>query len=54
MSYKEQLQTNNENLQVLIDKANSLPDAGGGDVEFETWILTLEDGSTIEKVVYVE
>lgn len=39
MSNKTRLQTNNTNLQALIDKANSLPDAdsgggsGGGSVE---------------------
>ena len=34
MSNKSRLQTNNENLQLLIDKANELPDAGsGGGVE---------------------
>lgn len=30
MSNKTRLQTNNTNLQTLINKANSLPDAGGG------------------------
>lgn len=30
MSNKSRLQTNNTNLQALIDKANALPDAGGG------------------------
>ena len=30
MSNKIQLQTNNTNLQALIDKANALPDAGSG------------------------
>lgn len=29
MSNKSRLQTNNTNLQALIDKANTLPDAGG-------------------------
>jgi hypothetical protein len=36
MSNKSRLQTNNTNLQALIDKANALPDAGsgsGGEVE---------------------
>ena len=33
MSNKSRLQTNNTNLQALIDKANALPDAGGGSVE---------------------
>jgi hypothetical protein len=30
MSNKTRLQTNNTNLQALIDKANALPEAGGG------------------------
>ena len=30
MSNKTRLQTNNTNLQALIDKANALPDAGSG------------------------
>lgn len=30
MSNKSRLQTNNTNLQALIDKANALPDAGSG------------------------
>lgn len=30
MSNKSRLQTNNTNLQALINKANALPDAGGG------------------------
>jgi hypothetical protein len=36
MSNKSRLQTNNENLQSLIDKANQLPDAGGGGGGIET------------------
>ena len=31
MSYNSDLQTNNSRIQALIDKANSLPEAGGGD-----------------------
>lgn len=31
MSYNTKLQTNNTNLQSLIDKANALPDAGSGE-----------------------
>ena len=31
MSNKSRLQTNNTNLQALINKANALPDAGSGD-----------------------
>lgn len=33
MSNKSRLQTNNTNLQALIDKANALPDAGSGGSE---------------------
>ena len=33
MSNKTRLQTNNINLQDLIDKANNLPDAGSGSGE---------------------
>lgn len=33
MSNKTRLQTNNTNLQALIDKANALPDAGSASVE---------------------
>lgn len=49
MSNKTRLQTNNTNLQALIDKANSLPDAdsgggsGGGSVE--TCSLTITDST---------
>lgn len=44
MSNKSRLQTNNINLQALIDKANALPDAGGsggGDPEYFT--VTIND-----------
>ena len=44
---------NNTDLQSLIEQANNLPDAGDG-YTTETWILTLEDGSTVTKEVYVE
>ena len=44
MSNKTRLQTNNTNLQALINKANALPDAGGsgggGSVETCTLIVT--------------
>lgn len=43
MSNKSRLQTNNENLQSLIDKANQLPDAGGGSGgEIGTCTITID------------
>ena len=53
MSNKTRLQTNNTNLQTLIDKANALPDAGsgsGGSVETCTVIFTCFD--SIEGYAY--
>jgi hypothetical protein len=45
MSNKTRLQTNNINLQALIDKANALPDAGGeGSVETCTVTIETSDG----------
>lgn len=47
MSNKTRLQTNNMNLQALIDKANALPDAGsggGGNIETCTVTLTADVG----------
>ena len=42
MSNKLRLQTNNTNLQALIDKANALHDAGGsGGGRFETCTVTI-------------
>lgn len=43
MSNKSRLQTNNTNLQALIDKANALPDAGGsgGGASVETCTVTV-------------
>lgn len=43
MSNKTRLQTNNTNIQALIDKANALPDAGGsgGGATIETYTGTL-------------
>ena len=40
MSNKLRLQTNNTNLQALIDKANALPDAGGSGGSVETCTVT--------------
>lgn len=56
MSNKTRLQTNNTNLQALIDKANALPDAegsGGGSIETCEVILSNEspvDGTSL--IVY--
>lgn len=50
MLIKTELQSNNADLQSLIDLANALPDA----LTTETWILTLEDGSTVTKAVHVK
>ena len=45
MSNKSRLQTNNESLQLLIDKANELPDTGsGGGVETCTVELSTSEG----------
>ena len=42
MSNKSRLQTNNTNLQALINKANALPDAGsGGSLETCTGTLSI-------------
>lgn len=37
MSNKSRLQTNNTNLQALIDKANALPNVGGGSNIEDIW-----------------
>ena len=45
MSNKSRLQTNNTNLQALINKANALPDAGGGggsDGNFSSYTVTVD------------
>lgn len=45
MSNKTRLQTNNTNLQVLIDKANALPEAGsGGGGNVETYAIKVISG----------
>ena len=53
MSNKSRLQTNNTNLQALIDKANSLPDAGsGGSGGVETYNLIFQSNGTV-KLSYI-
>ena len=42
MSNKTRLQTNNNNLDVCIAKANSLPNAGGGSIETCTVKITFD------------
>ena len=44
------LQNEQTELQSLLESVNALPEA----LTTETWILTLEDGSTVTKEVYVE
>lgn len=44
------LETNTTSLQSILDAVNALPDAG----TTETWTFTLEDGSTVDKVVTVQ
>ena len=56
MSNKSRLQTNNTNLQALIDKANALPDAGGsggGSVETCTITVMLDSPApTFPQIIY--
>ena len=48
MSNKTRLQTNNTNLQVLINKVNALPDAGGP----STCTLTIENQDAAFSLYY--
>lgn len=50
MSNKTRLQTNNINLQALIDKANALPDAGSGGGSVETCTVTITDMTDSHRV----
>jgi hypothetical protein len=59
MSNKSRLQTNNTNLQALIDKANALPDAGGsGGASIETYTgslsATLAQSLSTFTIVYTD
>lgn len=47
------ISNNTPKLQSLLEKINALPEAGSS-FSTETWILTLEDGSTVTKEVHVE
>ncbi len=49
MSNKTELQANNIELQEILDSVNALPDA-----TTELWTLTLEDGTVVQKEVYVK
>ena len=46
-----QLETNTASLQEILATVNALPDASTGTTE--TWTFTMEDGSTVDKVVQV-
>lgn len=54
MSNKSRLQTNNTNLQALIDKANMLPDASGSSGSVETCTVTViqSDRLATTKIYY--
>lgn len=55
MSNKTRLQTNNTNLQSLIDKANSLPDiSSGGSASIETCTVNItSDNNAIANYMFV-
>lgn len=53
MNYNNNLQTNNTNLQRVLNLANNLPTNDASGKEVKKWILTMEDGSTIEKYVEI-
>ncbi len=44
-----QLNQNTAELQAILDAVNELPQPA-----YEEWELTLDDGSTVTKVVYVK
>lgn len=49
MSNNSELQANSIDLKAILDAVNSLPTPIA-----ETWTLTYEDGSIVEKVVYID
>ena len=57
MSNKTRLQTNNTNLQSLINKANALPDAGsgggGGNIETTTLAIMTDYTSMTRNNIYI-
>lgn len=46
------LEENNTDLASILETINNLPSSSGGTTE--TWIFTMEDGSTVTKEVVVE
>ena len=46
------IKQNTTTLEAILEQVNSLSDASAGTIE--TWVFTLEDGSTVTKEVAVE
>lgn len=55
MSFKTELLSNNIDLQAILEAINALPRSEDvvENLNQETWTFTLDDGSTVEKAVYV-
>lgn len=53
MSYKTNLQSNNNELQEILTTIQELPNGDDlvENLRQETWTFTLKDGTTVEKVV---
>ena len=47
------LKTNTTELQNILDAVNALPDVGFAGGDYETWTITLTDGTVVEKEVAV-
>lgn len=45
MSYKNKFQSNNTDLQTILDIVNTLPDAGSTGANIETCTVTIDDGN---------